>query len=619
MSNHGDFKSQVLQATDIVELIGQSVALKRGGKDYVGLCPFHQEKSPSFHVSPTKQFYHCFGCREHGNAIDFVMKRDRIEFIEALKLLGERAGLEMPKYGGGNKQKSGERQMLLDAHSAACSFFQQTLAHPEIGKPAREYLEKRGFTAESVKQFQIGLAPASWDGLMRSPLMKKFTPQELHLGGLVKARDNNSGFYDTFRNRLMFPIRDEVGRIIAFGGRVMPGSQDPAKYLNSPETPLFSKSRCAFGLDLGKKRIAESRTVCVVEGYTDVIMAHQFGVSNVVSILGTAMTEQHVSLLKRFADRIVLLFDADAAGDNAADKTVSLFLTQDIEIAIASMPEGLDPDEFLLGHGAGAFEKVMASATDALTFKWQQLSTRFQTGDLTGQQKAVEAYIQTLAGARAAGKVNNLRWGPALARVSKLTGMPTEELYKQFRSNAAAPPRAPMAPRPAPNAATPGPTPLPPPLGRKRVLSARDRAERWILGCLLIEPGRWTQVQQHVHLEDFTDPAVHQLAELYWTHQRDEGEPVFNEFLGYLQDPALTELAVELVEAVEAFPDLRVSLEGAIEGLAREKERLQQQKLVAELRRKGVVDPMQGASEVDLLQQLQNMKKAQPNPSGPSR
>ena len=220
------------------------------------------------------------------------------------------------------------------------------LAHPHQGLAAREYLAKRRIDAESIKRFQIGFAADAWDALLRGPVGQKFPPRQIALGGLAKARDDGNSFYDTFRNRLMFPIRDENSRIIAFGGRVMPGSQDPAKYLNSPETPLFSKGRCIYGIDLARQKMVETRTAVVVEGYTDVIVAHQFGASNVVSVLGTAMTEQHVAMLRRFADRIVLLFDADTAGDLAVDRAVGLFLTQPVEIAIASMPPGVDPDGF---------------------------------------------------------------------------------------------------------------------------------------------------------------------------------------------------------------------------------------------------------------------------------
>ena len=617
-----DYRNLVLQATDIVALIGQSVALKRRGKDYLGLCPFHQEKTPSFHVNPTRQSFYCFGCKAAGSAFDFVMRRDRVEFIDALRTLADAAGIEMSRQSGAAKEKAGERQLLLEAHSAAGAFFDKLLSHPADGAAARAYLAERGINAESTKRFGIGFAPNAWDGLLKA-LGRKYAPSLLSLGGLVKPRQSGDGFYDTFRNRLMFPIRDENGRVIAFGGRVMPGSDDPAKYLNSPETPLFSKSRSVFGLDLARQKIVETRTVAVVEGYTDVVMAHQYGVTNVVSILGTAMTEPHVAMLRRFADRIVLLFDADAAGDTAVNRAVELFLTQPVEIAIASMPEGVDPDEFLLAHGAEAFETVLADAADALTFKWKLLDRQFHaTSDLTGRQKAIEEYLSTLSAARGSGPVDSLRWGAALARVSRLADIPVEELNRRFKTK---PPvrsgnrstfnsATQVARAGEPNNTVP-PAPMTSPV-RPADRTARDRAERWILGILLVEPRRWHDVQQHVGVADFTDPTRRRLAELYWGHQRDEGEPVFNEFLGSLSDPALTELAVELVDEVEALSEARPSdddetpildrtLADALAHLLELGRRREEQKLVAELRRTSDA-PLTEQDEVSLLRKLQD-------------
>ncbi len=553
-----DFKAQVLGATDIVELIGQTVALKRRGKDYLGLCPFHQEKTPSFHVSPSRQFFHCFGCKEHGNAIDFIIKRDRIEFIEALRQLGERANLEMPQFGA-SREKRGERQALLDANSAAASFFEKTLADPSAGTAAREYLSGRGFSDESLKQFHVGLAPPGWDGLLKSPAMRRFTPAQLALAGLIKPRTSGDGNYDAFRNRLMWPIRDVEGRVIAFGGRVMPGSEDPAKYLNTPETPLFSKSECVFGLDLAKQRIVETRTAILVEGYCDAHMCHQQGVKNVVSILGTAMTERHVAKLRRFADRMVLLFDPDTAGDAAVNRSVELFLTQPIEILIATMPEDLDPDEYLLKHGAEAFSQVIAGAQDALTYKWKQLTRDFRANqDLTSQQKAVEEYLKVLASARGSGPVDSLRWGAVLARVQRLTGIPVEQLNRRFRPARGSGRQGPRAPVQAGSAEQPtmeASDAAPPDSSEEPeipVSGAQSSAEADVLGALLLEPGLWVTVQQHLSPSDFLSRRSKALAERIWDHQRHEGEPVFNEFLSWLNDPALSELAIELVEQAES-------------------------------------------------------------------
>jgi DNA primase len=610
-----DGKALVLAATDIVELIGQSVALKRRGKEFVGLCPFHTEKTPSFHVSPTKQFYHCYGCKEHGNAIDFVIKRDRVTFVEALKILAERAGVELPRMGGaGDKQRASERQLMFEAQSAACAAFEGWLADERTGRAAREYLSKRGFSPEIVKSFRIGVALDSWDALLQSPGMRKFPPGLLATAGLVKPRNTGEGFYDTFRNRLMFPIFEEAqARIIAFGGRVMPGSEDPAKYLNSPETPLFSKSRCVYGLNFARQRMIETGTAVVVEGYTDVMMAHQHGVTNVVSILGTAMTEHHVNLLKRFANKIVLLFDADEAGDIAVDRAVELFLTKDVEIAIASMPEGVDPDEFLMEHGAEGFEKVVGEAKEVLAFKWSQMVKRYNaSGDVTSQQKAVGAYLELLANARGSGPVDSMRWGAALARMSRLTEIPVDELHRRFRPKSAGSESRRTEGSPGSQGSTD--------TGDVRKLPlARELAEREIMGILLREPARWHRVQLVVHPEDFGEVNRRKLAEVYWQHQQDEGEPVFSEFLGVLTDAGAKAAAVELMELAERIEDGKVEerLQGALNYLEEERRRREQEKQLANVRRISV----EGGGDITatFAEFVKNNQKADLRRLGPVR
>jgi DNA primase len=586
-ASNSDAKSLVLDAVNIVELIGQTVKLKRLGTKYVGLCPFHSEKTPSFNVNPAKRFFYCFGCKASGNAIDFVMKRDRLAFVEAMQLLARQANIELPKFGAG-KQNSSERQVMLDAHSAACGLFEKFFAHPQIGAAARDYLAGRGFHAETLKKFQVGFVPEGWDNLLKSQAMKRFNPELLHHCGLLKQRENGGGFYDTFRNRIMFPIRDEQGRIIAFGGRRMVETDNP-KYLNSPETPLFSKSRTAYGLDLGRQKIIDSKTVAVVEGYTDVVMAHQYGAANVVSVLGTALTDQHVNLLRRFADRIVLLFDADTAGDLAVDRAVQLLLSQEVEIAIAQMPEGIDPDEFIIAHGADGFEKLLADAQDVLSYKWRQLNREFGSkDDLTSQQKAIEQYLDMLGSARGGSTIDPLRWGAILTRVSRLTEIPAAELTRRFRvpkkqgrsapAAAAAAPAAPVVRRPP---------------------TAQDRTERWIIGSLLAQPGLWMRIQKDAQPQDFVDPQRKALAETLWSHHRNEGEPSFSDVLGMLNDDSLKELAVALLEEVEAMHDIDQTLGDALAHLQQARRRQDDRKLMASLK------STDGADEIEVLRKLQ--------------
>lgn len=596
-----DFRTRVLQAADIVDLIGRTVALKRRGKDFVGLCPFHQEKTPSFHVSPSKQYFHCYGCKAGGTAIDFVMKRDRVVFIDALRTLGESVGLEMPR-SGASREKAGERQQLLDACSQACALFEKLLSHPEMGKAARSYLEQRGIDAESVKRFQIGFAPQAWDTALNA-LSKKFPVSLLQQAGLIKARESGNGFYDTFRNRLIFPIRDESGRVIAFGGRTMPGSEDPAKYLNSPETPLFSKSRSVFGLDLARQRIVETRSVAVVEGYTDVVMAHQFGVSNVVSILGTAMTEPHVAILRRFSDRIVLLFDADTAGDTAVQRAVELFLTQPVDFAVASMPPDVDPDEFLLAHGGEKFQALLNEAPTVLQYLVRQFKKSWQANanDTLGQERAMQTFVEPFVKAKAERSSDDTRWAAVIAALAKETGMSTAELHRKYSVDARAKKRqaAQVTQRHEPTMSN-----------SRRPRTAQDLAERQILGLLLAEPSQWHRVQQVVDVGDFTDESRRRLAEVYWAHQRDEGEPVFNELLSQLDEP-LRELAMELLEESEAFPSSGDdALNGALLHLEEIRRRREEQKLIAQLRR--TEEQLGEQDEVSLLKKIQE-KARQPD------
>ncbi|MGA2499403.1 MAG: DNA primase [Tepidisphaeraceae bacterium] len=603
-----DVRAQILQATDLVELIGQTVALKRRGKTYAGLCPFHNEKTPSFHVNPARQYFTCFGCKASGTAFDFIMLRDRVDFRQAMEILARQAGIEIPHFGG-EKFKPGERQLLLDLHQAAARFFENQLSLP-LAATAREYLAKRGFTADALKKFCVGLAPVGWDNLLKSEVGRKFGTEALTLGGLVKARDNGSGHYDTFRNRIMFPIRNESGQIIAFGGRVVPGSEDPAKYLNSPETPLFSKSRAIFGIDLAKQRIVETRTVSVVEGYTDVMMSHQFGATNVVSPLGTALTEQHVHVLRRFADRIVLLFDADSAGDDAVNRVVQLFLTQPVDICVATMPQGLDPDEFFLKFGVEAFDKMIVNASDALTYAWTNMLAQLQAaeGDLVARERATRQYLELLSKGAQGGTVDPIRWGTALARVGRLTGIPVEELHRRFKpqKGKTKPIRPPVQNKPnsapstqdsAPGTATDhgllttdsattatdhGPLTTNSGPVEDGPITGSQLAQRQIIGALLIEPSLWNSVQVSVNIDSFAQGSLRRLAESYWNHQLDEGEPVLNEFLASLGDPELVNLAIELVQSVEQMADLKQTVEGAICFLREDMARTEQRQMHAQ-------------------------------------
>lgn len=592
-----DAKTLVLQAVDLVQLIGQSVSLKKRGQSFIGLCPFHQEKTPSFHVHPDRGYFYCFGCKASGNAIDFVMRRDRLEFVDALRHLAEQYQIELPRFGSA-RDSGGLRQTLLEAHSIATTYFENNLRHPQIGQKAREYLMSRGFNEDTIRRFRLGLATPAFDGLMKSPLMQKFSPGILLRAGLLRTGESGN-VYDTFRDRLIFPIRDETGRVIAFGGRVLPGSDHPAKYLNSPETPLFSKSRVVYGLDLARPRVLETRTVAIVEGYTDVVMAHQFGATNVVSVLGTALTEQHITLLRRFADRIVLLFDGDNAGDLAVERALQLFLTQPIEIGIATLPTNIDPDEYLLKQGLSSFDRLIDQAQDALTFQWKKLFQRLSKteNDLTARSRLIDEYLQRLSSARSGGPVDPIRWGSILARVSKLTNIPVDELNQKFRVRKTRGRSSIPSISPTGSVNRAQPTLVPP---------ARCQAERWILGGLLHLPRAWANVQQVLDSKDFMTEKLKPLAEWYWDYQRHEGEISLKELIVQLEDPELKSLAIELASEVETMNNLHQRLEEAVQFIQREREISSLEKQVLELKRSKELEAIRGD---EVLRSLTAAKK----------
>ncbi|MEX0886799.1 MAG: DNA primase [Phycisphaeraceae bacterium] len=391
-------KEQVQQATDIVRLVGEHVALRPRGREFIGLCPFHDDQNPSMYVSPAKQIFKCFSCGAGGDVFSFVTRFHKMTFPEALRHLAERAGITLEAQSPGQQQASGQRQRIAGANAQGLEFFRAVYNHPEHGQPARDYVQQRGISDDMVEAFQIGYAPDRWDGLTQTVTSKHWPADDFEAAGLITARSNGPGRYDRLRHRLIFPIFDAIGRPIAFGGRKLRDEDEP-KYLNSPETILFNKSATLYGLHLAKKPIIDSSTAVIVEGYTDVIACHQAGAANVVATLGTALTAQHVAELRRYAERVVLVFDADEAGAKAADRAVELFLTGEVDVAIAVLPAGQDPAELLAGEGGlTRWHAVLEAARDALAHQLDRVRAQLEAaGTVTGRQHVAEAYIQDLA------------------------------------------------------------------------------------------------------------------------------------------------------------------------------------------------------------------------------
>lgn len=366
-------KAEIRNTADIAEVVAERVALKKAGKDFTGLCPFHSEKTPSFTVSQTKQIFHCFGCGAGGDVFDFLMKSEGITFPEAVESLARRYGIRLPSRSMSRKEKQAvsEREQLFQINRRALAYFREQLLGRSTGEAARRYLKERGFSDRVIKSFGLGYAPEGWDNLIRLFRKERIPLPMAEKAGLVIARSSKSGYYDRFRSRIIFPIVDVTRQVVGFGGRVL--DEGTPKYLNSPETPLYNKSRTLYGLHAAKDKCRETGVVYIVEGYFDLLAMHQHGFANSVATLGTSLTRAHVRMLRRgYATKARLVFDSDAAGVKAALRSISLFMEEGVEAEIIVLPQGEDPDSFLFAKGAEAFLEQAYAARGAFEFLIEQ-------------------------------------------------------------------------------------------------------------------------------------------------------------------------------------------------------------------------------------------------------
>lgn len=389
-----DFVEQLKSSVDIVQVIQEYVRLRKAGPSrYTGLCPFHSEKTPSFSVHAGHQFYKCFGCGAGGDVLKFVMEMERLSFYEALKLLAEKHGIPMPKRSEYSDPETKLRAAIYQMHELAAETFQANLEGP-AGAETRAYLERRAVTPETAREFGLGYAERSGQGLVRVFARHNFTPEQLEASGLVLKREDGT-FYDRFRHRLMFPIRNESGKIIAFGGRAL-DANEPAKYLNSPETPIYRKSYVLYNLDRAKHGIRQKDRVVLVEGYMDVIGVYASGVHEVVASCGTALTTQQVQAMKRHSGRIVVNFDPDAAGANAAERSINLLLDEGMHMRVLELDGGLDPDEYCKQRGAEAYLAKLDAAKNYFYWLADRARAKFDMKTAEGRVAAFQFLLPAI-------------------------------------------------------------------------------------------------------------------------------------------------------------------------------------------------------------------------------
>jgi DNA primase len=410
---------QIAAANDIVEVIGSYFPLKRAGTNFKALCPFHQEKTPSFMVSPSRQTFHCFGCGAGGSVFRFVVDYEHVDFPTAVRKLAARAGITVVEKSGGRGAGDEERQRelrqrLLKLHAEAAQWFHENLIKREVGKAAREYLRSRGITVEIAKRWQLGYAPDEWNAFGSWARSRGYDVRDLIASGLVKVKDDSdstgsqrsvsaqgaahaTASYDRFRGRIMFSICNDVGEVIAFSGRLLQDKEGAAKYLNSPETALFRKGSVLFGLDKSKRALIEADCAVVCEGQLDLISLFESGITNVVAPQGTAFTEAQARVLKRFVNEVVLCFDADAAGQKAAERSLDALLQNDLIVRMAEMPAGEDPDSLVRREGKTAFEKRIADARDFFDYWIERETANVDLNSLSAKMEVARTLAETVS------------------------------------------------------------------------------------------------------------------------------------------------------------------------------------------------------------------------------
>ncbi|NSK34238.1 DNA primase [Blautia schinkii] len=501
-----DIIEEVRMKNDIVDVISQYVKLTRRGSTYFGLCPFHNEKTPSFSVTPSKQMYYCFGCGAGGNVYNFVMEYENYSFGEALSHLADRAGVELPKieYSREAREKAEQRATLLEINKLAAQYFYYQLRR-ESGKTAYGYLLGRGLSEETIRKFGLGYSDKYSDDLYKYLKGKGYSDELLRESGLFNV-DERRGMYDKFWNRVIFPIMDVNNRVIGFGGRVM-GEGKP-KYLNSPETKIFDKSRNLYGLNVA--RTTRKNYLILCEGYMDVIAMHQAGFTNAVASLGTALTSGHASLVKRYTREVLLLYDSDGAGIRAALRAIPILREAGVTSRVVSLKPWKDPDEFIKNEGAEAFEERLNQATDSFMFRVHVAEQDFAMDAPQGQNQFFERCAQMLL--ELSDELERNLYIEAIVKEYGRYGVGTEDIRK--RVNTLAMKGTPAEKRIQPKSGIPE---------TKKKESAADKAQKLMLTWLVNYPGIFEQVEKYISPSDFVVPLYKQVAEMLFD-QHKEGE-----------------------------------------------------------------------------------------------
>ncbi len=549
--------NQVQQANDIVDVVSEHISLKKKGKEMVGLCPFHDDHRPSLYVNSSKQIFKCFACGAGGGVFTFVQMRENLTFPQAVERLAERAGIKLrptkiSKTPAREKSLNADPNSVSKVNTWAKKYFQDNLYDEKKGKIAREYILKRKIRKESMKKWGLGLSIDSPDDLIRTAQRQNIPIKLLEQAGLVNNQNQ-----DRFVNRLMFPITDVTARIIGFGGRRL--NETGAKYINSPTTVLFDKSNSLYGLEQARHEVVATGIAIVVEGYTDCIMAHQCGCKNVVATLGTSLTTGHGQILRRYAKKVVLIFDSDVAGIEAANRALEICLSQRIDIKLASVPEGKDPCDFILAAGKDGFEQLVANAIDVFDFKWNRLQEKFSSDEsLAGRRAAIDEYLQTIATSIWSGYMPVIDKGLILNRLSKIIGLDSKQINAELTKRIS---------RLSKSVSYKAETQKQQDIDLGEGLSAV--AQREILEVLLNAPQLLETVKEKIKTEYFDIPILKQAANILFETLLSDDKASLANVLTRIESVDVGRCLVELAQAGEQKGNYKERLVSALEVLQR--------------------------------------------------
>ncbi len=542
-----DKLEQIRAASDIVDIIGAVLPLKRAGANFTALCPFHKEKSPSFNVNPHRQIFHCFGCHKGGDVFTFVREYENLSFMEAVKRLADRASIPLEfNNQPGQQQARHLKEVLLQMHEQIAQRWQMALANDAGGQIARDYLAKRGVSEEAIKLFRLGYAPEAWDDTVNWAKSKGYELPIVEQGGLIIRKEDTDRYYDRFRGRLMFPICDEQGRIIGFSGRILTGDEKTAKYVNSPETPIFTKGKVFFGLDKSKRAILDAGFVIVCEGQLDLIACFMAGVKNIVAPQGTAFTPDHARMLKRYVEEVVLCFDSDSAGQNAAVRVQDSLLAAGLAVRVATVPRPHDPDSFIKEFGGEAFQELINRAEGFFDFYLNRLCA---TNDVQ-TDKGRLAVVKEMAEA-----VNKAGSAVLLDTYAQKTGMRLSVSPESVRAEFKKASRSKPMIQQEPTESVPDDEPQ---------LPAPTEREFWLLRFLLSDDEHMDWVSQHLDLEWIQHPAIRRTAAArIQAHQNQtwRGVPAL---MSALNDEQISSLIVKALGDGRRTGDFAKNVQGVV-------------------------------------------------------